>query len=432
MNMQDYNRVLSRVHIRPQCRAELFAAAAAGNQPRKRRMFRTFDSMTPRLVSASLCLLLFLSAGILFSGLRRHGLTDPSSSLTESSTGSTAVQTVITSAEQTQTPLTMQKTESADGSSVADTTETAVTTGITDTTGTAEAADTTAASNDTGSTADADPEYDYEGTFKVSSYPWFNWVGEEPDFSEMKLELLVKNSDGKFSSAVLPFSFTVKSGLYSDYYTIDTSAVDSTKEGSYEVRILPKAGEIMTVSKDRDYRIKLTDHAASFTAQYHEKQTPLHFSSGNGRDDLVNCVLNEKCTVGLYNVNGSEIISCVINDPLIAEIVEGDDRKDYCNYKIRGLQTGETVITAETADGRTASCALEELFPDTTTDSTTVVSSGETTTIALSGDTEASAANTDFPQTGFSGVHKAVKGTAVLLMLTGVALVKKNRKEDEE
>ena len=369
MNMQDYNRVISRVHIRPQCRAELFAAAAAGNQSRKRRMFRIIDGMMPRLVSASLCLLLFLSAGILFSGLRRHGLTDPSSSLTESSTGSTAVQTVTTSAEQTQTLVTVQKTESADGSSAADTTETAVTT---DTTGTAKAADTTAATNDTGSTAAADPDYDYEGTFKVSSYPWFNWVGEEPDFSEMKLELLVKNSDGKYSATVLPFSFTVKSGLYSGYYTIDTSAVDSTKEGSYEVRILPKAGEIMTVSKDRDYRIKLTDHAATFTAQYHEKQMLLHFSSGNGRNDLVNCQLNEKCTVGLYNVNGSEIISCVINDPSIAEIVEADDRNDYCNYKIRGLQTGETVITAETADGRTASCVIrvapfEELFPGTTT-----------------------------------------------------------------
>ena len=247
--------------------------------------------------------------------------------------------------------------------------------------------------------------YDYEGAFKVSSYPWFNWVGEEPDFSEMKLELLVKNSDGKYSATVLPFSFTVKSGLYSGYYTIDTSAVDSTKEGSYEVRILPKAGEIMTVSKDRDYRIKLTDHAATFTAQYHEKQMLLHFSSGNGRNDLVNCQLNEKCTVGLYNVNGSEIISCVINDPSIAEIVEADDRNDYCNYKIRGLQTGETVITAETADGRTASCVIrvapfEELFPDTTTDSTTVVSSSETTTTALSGDTQASATNADLPQTG--------------------------------
>ena len=247
--------------------------------------------------------------------------------------------------------------------------------------------------------------YDYEGAFRVTSYPWFNWVGEELDFSETKLELLVMNADGKFSAAVLPFSFSVESGLYSDCYTIDTSAVDSSKEGNYEVRILPKANEIMTVSKDKDYRIKLTDHVATVTAQYHERPTLLHFSNGSGGNDQVNCVLNEKCTLGLYNVNGSEIISCAVNDPSIAEIVEADDRGDFCNYKIKGLQTGETVITAETADGRTASCVIrvapfEELFPDTTTESTTVVSSSETTTTALSGDTEASAANEDLPQTG--------------------------------
>lgn len=227
--------------------------------------------------------------------------------------------------------------------------------------------------------------YDYEGAFKVSSYPWFNWVGEELDFSETKLELLVMNSDGKFSATVLPFSFTVQSGLYSDYYTIDTSAVDITTEGDYVVNISTKAGEIITVSKDKDYRIKLTDHVSPFTAQYHERPAMLQFSNGSGGNDQVNCLLNETCTVSLNNVNGSEIISCAVSDPSIAEIVEVNDRKDFCNYKIQGLQLGETVITAETADGRTASCEIlvvpfEEMFPDTTTDCTTIVSYSESTT----------------------------------------------------
>ena len=290
--------------------------------------------------------------------------------------------------------------------------------------------------------AEPDPEYDYEGTFRVTSYPWFNWVGEELDFSETKLELLVMNSDGKFSAAVLPFSFSVKSGLYSDCYTIDTSAVDSSKEGNYVVNVSTKAGEIITVSKDKDYRIKLTDHVSPFTAQYHEKQTLLHFSNGSGENDLANCVLNEKCTVGLYNVNGSEIISCVINDPSIAEIVEADDRGDFCNYKIKGLQIGETVITAETADGRTASCVIrvapfEELFPDTTTDSTTVVSSSESTTTALSGDTEASNTNADLPQTGNHSPRNLliVLGASWLIGFGMLAVVKSGfirRRKDEQ
>ena len=36
------------------------------------------------------------------------------------------------------------------------------------------------------------------------------------------------------------------------------------------------------------------------------------------------------------------------------------------------------------------------------------------------------------PQTGMSGVHKALAGLAALMTLTGVALVKKSRKEDED
>ena len=104
-------------------------------------------------------------------------------------------------------------------------------------------------------------------------------------------------------------------------------------------------------------------------------------------------------------MNGSEIISCAVSDSSIAEIVEVNDRKGFCNYKIQGLQLGETVITAETADDRTASCVIhvvtfEEMFPDTTTDSTTAVSTSETTTTALSGETETSKTSADLPKTG--------------------------------
>ena len=41
-------------------------------------------------------------------------------------------------------------------------------------------------------------------------------------------------------------------------------------------------------------------------------------------------------------------------------------------------------------------------------------------------------AEVNLPQTGMSGVHKAITGMAALLTLTGVALVKKSRKEDED
>jgi LPXTG-motif cell wall-anchored protein len=41
-------------------------------------------------------------------------------------------------------------------------------------------------------------------------------------------------------------------------------------------------------------------------------------------------------------------------------------------------------------------------------------------------------AEVNLPQTGMSGVHKALAGLAALMTLTGVALVKKSRKEDED
>lgn len=38
----------------------------------------------------------------------------------------------------------------------------------------------------------------------------------------------------------------------------------------------------------------------------------------------------------------------------------------------------------------------------------------------------------DLPQTGMSGLHKAVTGVAAIMLLAGSVLVKKSRKEDEE
>jgi LPXTG-motif cell wall-anchored protein len=38
----------------------------------------------------------------------------------------------------------------------------------------------------------------------------------------------------------------------------------------------------------------------------------------------------------------------------------------------------------------------------------------------------------DLPQTGMSGAHKALAGMAALMTLTGAALIKKSKKEDEE
>ena len=73
-NMQDYNRVLGRVHISGRCREELLRAAAAGEQPRESRRVIMLDRALPALTGAAACLILLSCGGILLSGLREKRL----------------------------------------------------------------------------------------------------------------------------------------------------------------------------------------------------------------------------------------------------------------------------------------------------------------------------------------------------------------------
>ena len=73
-NMQDYNRVLGRVHISGRCREELLRAAAAGEQPRESRRVIMLDRALPALTGAAACLILLSCGGILLNGLREKRL----------------------------------------------------------------------------------------------------------------------------------------------------------------------------------------------------------------------------------------------------------------------------------------------------------------------------------------------------------------------
>ena len=218
--------------------------------------------------------------------------------------------------------------------------------------------------------------YDYEGTFVPTKSPWFHSVGDEPDTGSVVLSLFVIDASGKYNSSVLPFSFSANNSLYSGFYTIDTSAVDNTKAGDYAVRIIPEAGSILTVRTDREYRIRLTDHVSSFTVHYEERPEQLWLLGSNG-SNRTECVPDQICMVKLTNLKGAGVLSCTVSDSSVAEIVEATPGQNQILYKIRGLKPGETTVSAEVSDGRTASCtihvlSLEELYTDTTTDMTTI------------------------------------------------------------
>lgn len=129
MNMQDYNRLLGRVHLRESCREEILRDGAAGGELRiPQRRFSLWD-YAPALTGLAACLMLLICGGIVLSGLRENGLTHPASSASESQTDTTAQTTTST---QLQTSVhTMQAAEVTEALTQPSTSESTFTTTLT-------------------------------------------------------------------------------------------------------------------------------------------------------------------------------------------------------------------------------------------------------------------------------------------------------------
>ena len=147
MNMQDYNRVYQRVHIRAACRNDILRDGASGTPRRITHRRASLWDYAPALTGLAACLMLLICGGIILSGLREGGLQGPTSSETEI-TSDTAMPYTDTTTAQTQT--TARTVSQPEATSDADTTLSADTTLTADTT--LAATDTTLITSDTDAT----------------------------------------------------------------------------------------------------------------------------------------------------------------------------------------------------------------------------------------------------------------------------------------
>lgn len=215
-----------------------------------------------------------------------------------------------------------------------------------------------------------DSEYDYEGAFLPQSWTYFHWVGDELDISGTVLNLSVLNPDGTFDRDPFGLRVRVKRGDYSDSYTFDTGAVDNITEGNYQVAVNTKGGDILTVKKnDRICRVKLIDYSATFSVFF---KAPTYDLGLFGDNYSTNIYCMPEDTYDIHMTLNTEIESCVVADPSVAEIIGTYERDSMLYFKVKCLDYGETDITVTLPDGRTASCTFhviteEELYTETTT-----------------------------------------------------------------
>ena len=151
MNMQDYNRVYQRVHIRSACREDILRDGASGTPRRITHRRASIWDYAPALTGLAACLMLLICGGIILSGLREGGLQGPTSSETEITSDTAMPYTDTTTAQTQTTARTVSQPESTSGTETADMTETALPADTTlptaETTQTTSETDTTAAAS---------------------------------------------------------------------------------------------------------------------------------------------------------------------------------------------------------------------------------------------------------------------------------------------
>jgi len=201
-----------------------------------------------------------------------------------------------------------------------------------------------------------------------------HYTGDMLDLSDVKLRLATYssyNSNYAYSSAY-NCVFTVGSGLYSDTYTLDTSGVDLTKAGRYDVVIKPIAGAVGTFSTkdnwveygeaapDGDYEICMKGNEAYIPVTVYDREavadTPLYLRVFT---EFIDMHSDGGTYVELVGALASDV-RYEIEDESIAEI-SADSSSGY--LVLNGLKEGETTVHVYTSDGRTTSEKIRVLPP---------------------------------------------------------------------
>ena len=134
------------------------------------------------------------------------------------------------------------------------------------------------------------------------------------------------------------------------------------------------------------------------------------------------CV-GEQARLNVFHTGDNEI-TCKVEDESILKIDEPIKYDGFYVVPVTALGCGETKLTAFSSDGQEAVCVIT-VTSETTDITTTAISESETVTTTTGGTDEV------LPQTGMSGFHTTFAALAAIMGITGICLINKSRKEDE-
>ena len=228
----------------------------------------------------------------------------------------------------------------------------------------------------------------YQGYLVRHDYQPYYYVGDSFDYDRLQLCLFVLGEDGTLHDELMYCRFFASEEKYQNCYTVDTSAVDFSTPGDYEVTLRMNPGEralfhskASTVKgslPEGDYNVEMIDYSMTFTVSVMQRQDPdkLFFTP-----DYREYPLGGTYEFLLRNAKDKDI-SCEIEDETIAVIRGYRESGKNIYYSVELLAEGETTLTAVSSDGQTASVKLLSLTQEEydRRTHTTMISSNTTTT----------------------------------------------------
>ena len=182
------------------------------------------------------------------------------------------------------------------------------------------------------------------------------YTGDELNIDNVQLRYGVYYDEEKsYVSPLYDFEkFTVGSGTSSEFYTIDTSEVDTTKAGKYNIVLKPRAGAVFKALSDynTNYEITLEGTESYLPVIVYDKEsikdTPLYLRFFT---EAIEAPAGSIPDFRLCGAMASDV-RYEVEDETIARVTE---RSNPEFLELDCLKEGETTINVYTSDGRKTS-----------------------------------------------------------------------------
>lgn len=221
--------------------------------------------------------------------------------------------------------------------------------------------------------------YDFDGTIFRGDYQWSYYLNDELDLSKLTFAVAIIDPRGDYRTDYVKCNFSYESGKYSDLYTLNTSEVDMSTPGKYNIYIRTKKGTIgdfETFKSDYlsagSYKVRMDGHESYFTITVMDKERPVEiedtdfrFVNHNGNNDCISITKGMPAAVSLYGYKAKELIkepyapsvfTFEIGDESIASLNTTYTRG--VTVMLNGLEIGETTLTATAPNGKTATIKI--------------------------------------------------------------------------